>query len=82
MRVSKRRGLSPASSFLLAGLLFAASSYGQSVSVVRGNSYEIDPFIGASYGLDSGRVMGGGNVTYGCVSCLRRRNHTDADAHQ
>jgi hypothetical protein len=64
MSVSKRRGLSPASSFLLVALLFVASAYGQSVSVVRANSYEIDPFIGASYGLDSGRVMGGGNVTY------------------
>jgi hypothetical protein len=32
--------------------------------VVRAGSVEVGPFIGASYGIDSFRVMGGGNVTY------------------
>jgi hypothetical protein len=34
------------------------------VSVVRSGSFEIGGFVGASYGVDSFRVMGGGNVTY------------------
>ena len=33
-------------------------------SVVRSGSVEVGPFIGASYGIDKFRVMGGGNVTY------------------
>ena len=48
-------------------LLLAASvsSYGQ-VSVVRAGSFEVGPFIGASFGGGSSAfsVMGGGNVTY------------------
>jgi hypothetical protein len=63
MNVCKRRKWSPASCVLF-GVLLAASAYGQNVSVVRANSFEIGPFIGASHGLDSTRVMGGGNVTY------------------
>lgn len=42
----------------------AATAYGQTASVVRSGSFEIGPFVGASYGLDKFRVMGGGNVTY------------------
>jgi len=33
-------------------------------SVVRSGSVEVGPFIGASYGIDRFRVMGGGNITY------------------
>src|ERR1700746_1199372 len=47
---------------LLAGLT-ALSSFGQ-VSAVRSGSFEVGPFIGASYGIDKFRVMAGGNVTY------------------
>ena len=43
---------------LLAPAVFAQSS------VVRSGSLEVGPFIGASYGIDQFRVMGGGNVTY------------------
>ena len=50
--------------FLLLTVAAAAGLHGQAVSVVRANSFEIGPFIGASHGLDSFRVMGGGNVTY------------------
>jgi len=32
--------------------------------VVRSGSVELGPFIGASYGIDRFRVMGGGNITY------------------
>ncbi|MFN0172950.1 MAG: hypothetical protein ACKV22_41765, partial [Bryobacteraceae bacterium] len=35
------------------------------VSVVRAGSFEVGPFLGASYGIDKFRVMGGGNLTYG-----------------
>src|SRR5580700_6811279 len=34
------------------------------VSYVRSGSFELGPFLGASYGMDKARVMGGGNVTY------------------
>ncbi|HLK66907.1 MAG TPA: hypothetical protein VKU19_25915 [Bryobacteraceae bacterium] len=36
----------------------------QAQSLVRSGSFEIGPFVGASYGLDETRVMGGGNVTF------------------
>ncbi|MGA9067102.1 MAG: hypothetical protein WB332_17100 [Bryobacteraceae bacterium] len=44
--------------FVLAPATLAQSS------VVRSGSVEIGPFIGASYGIDRFRVMGGGNITY------------------
>lgn len=47
---------------ILAGLS-AIASFGQ-VSAVRSGSFEVGPFIGASYGIDKFRIMGGGNVTY------------------
>jgi hypothetical protein len=43
--------------------LGAGSAWAQ-VSVVRSGSVEIGPFVGASYGIDRWRVMGGGNITY------------------
>jgi hypothetical protein len=46
----------------LAGLC-VFSAFGQ-VSAVRSGSFEIGPFVGASYGVDHFRVMAGGNVTY------------------
>ena len=36
----------------------------QQLSVIRPGSFEIGPFLGASYGIDETRVMGGGNVTF------------------
>lgn len=48
--------------WMLAGLSLIPV-YGQ-VSAVRSGSFEVDPFIGASYGIDKFRVMAGGNVTY------------------
>jgi hypothetical protein len=48
--------------WILVGLS-AVSAFGQA-SVVRSGSFEVDPFIGASYGIDKFRVMAGGNVTY------------------
>ncbi len=44
-------------------LLLAPAAFAQS-SVVRSGSVEVGGFIGASYGIDKFRVMGGGNVTY------------------
>ena len=41
----------------------AVAAFGQ-VSAVRSGSFEVGPFVGASYGIDRFRVMGGGNVTY------------------
>ena len=37
---------------------------GQQLSVVRPGSFEIDPFLGVSYGIDQTRFMGGGNVSF------------------
>jgi len=36
----------------------------QTASVVRSGSYEVGGFVGASYGIDESRWMGGANVTY------------------
>ena len=36
----------------------------QTASVVRSGSFEVGGFVGASYGIDEARWMGGGNVTY------------------
>lgn len=36
----------------------------QGVSLVRSGSFELGPFVGASYGIDKFRAMGGGNVTF------------------
>lgn len=47
---------------LLAPAVFAQSS------VVRSGSLEVGPFLGASYGIDKFRVMGGGNVTYALLN--------------
>jgi hypothetical protein len=44
-------------------ILLPSAAFAQS-SVVRSGSLEVGPFIGASYGIDKFRVMGGGNVTY------------------
>jgi hypothetical protein len=48
---------------LSAFMLLVPQAFAQS-SVVRSGSLEIGPFIGASYGIDKFRVMGGGNITY------------------
>ncbi|MEZ5402205.1 MAG: hypothetical protein R2729_21200 [Bryobacteraceae bacterium] len=51
---------------LLASSMFLgsfAAAFGQ-VSVMMPNSFEIGGFLGASYGVDKTRIMGGGNVTY------------------
>ena len=44
-------------------ILNTMTAFGQA-SAVRSGSFEVGPFIGASYGIDKFRVMGGGNVTY------------------
>jgi hypothetical protein len=51
-------------SFLLLGIAaLAPAAFGQA-SVVRSGSVEVGGFVGASYGIDRFRVMGGGNITY------------------
>ncbi|MBI2689684.1 MAG: outer membrane beta-barrel protein [Acidobacteria bacterium] len=44
--------------------LGTAGLQAQTASVVRSGSYEVGGFVGASYGIDEFRWMGGGNVTY------------------
>lgn len=60
--MTRGRLMSALSKWMLAGLS-VVSAFGQA-SVVRSGSFEVDPFIGASYGIDKFRVMAGGNVTY------------------
>jgi hypothetical protein len=48
--------------FLLGLLLSAATA--QDAPVVRTGNIEVGGFVGASYGIDEFRVMGGGNVAY------------------
>src|SRR5262245_38320551 len=45
------------------GISLSQPGYSQ-VSVVRSGSFEVGGFVGASYGVDKFRPMGGGNVTY------------------
>jgi hypothetical protein len=45
-------------------LLGTAGLSAQTASVVRSGSYEVGGFVGASYGIDEFRWMGGANVTY------------------
>ena len=51
------------SRIVLAGSIFACTLQAQVSSSVRANSFEVGGFVGASYGIDDFRVMGGGNVT-------------------
>src|ERR1700727_2519036 len=39
-------------------------THAQQLSVVRTGSFEIDPFVGVSYGVNETQVMGGGNVSF------------------
>lgn len=49
----------------LAVAIVPASCFAQGGgSFVRSGSFEVGGFVGASYGVDQFRVMGGGNVTY------------------
>jgi hypothetical protein len=45
--------------------LAAPAAFGQSAPHLSANTFEVGGFAGASYGADSWRLMGGGNVTYG-----------------
>lgn len=42
----------------------AASAWAQPAPIIRTHTSEIGGFVGASYGLDKTRVMGGGNIVY------------------
>lgn len=53
-----------------AALLCAMGATAQTASVVRSGSYEVGGFIGASYGIDEFRWMGGGNVTYAATKYI------------
>jgi hypothetical protein len=41
------------------------AAFGQSAPHLGPHTFELGGFVGSSYGLDSWRVMGGGNITYG-----------------
>src|SRR5579859_961379 len=55
-------------------LLAAATSFAQTkvsdAPVVRSNTVELGGFVGASYGIDDARVMGGGNICYSVIPLL------------
>lgn len=54
---------------LLLGL-FATTAAAQSAAVVRQGSYEIGGMVGASYGIDKARIMGGANVTFAATRII------------
>jgi hypothetical protein len=58
------RALSTTGAVLLLANTAMSVGRSQSQSVVRAGSFEVGPFLGASYGIDKARVMGGGNVTF------------------
>jgi hypothetical protein len=58
-----RKNSTLAVEFIAPVLLSAIGLFGQ-VSAVRSGSFEVGPFIGASYGTDAYHVMAGGNITY------------------
>jgi hypothetical protein len=43
----------------------APAIFAQSAPHLSANTFEVGGFVGGSYGIDSWRIMGGGNVTYG-----------------
>ncbi len=45
-------------------LILSAGLRAQDAPVVRRGDVEVGAFVGASYGIDQARVMGGGNVAY------------------
>ncbi len=52
--------------YLILALAFPIGALAQATApVVRSGTFEVGGFLGSSYGVDSYRVMGGGNVTYG-----------------
>ena len=52
-------------------LLFGASfASAQDAPILRSGVFEVGGFVGASYGIDSTRVMGGGNVVYSWTRVL------------
>lgn len=55
------RALSSSVLLLLAG---CTSAWAQPAPIIRTNALEVGGFLGASYGVDQTRVMGGGNAVY------------------
>jgi hypothetical protein len=50
---------------VLTAAAMAPVAFAQSAPHLSEHTFEVGGFVGSSYGLDSWRVMGGGNVTYG-----------------
>jgi hypothetical protein len=51
-------------------MCFSCAFASAQVPAVRASSFEVGGFVGSSYGLDSYRVMGGGNLTYGITKYI------------
>jgi hypothetical protein len=54
----------------LGACLFAAAAHAQDAAILRQNTFEVGPFGGISYGVDSIRGMGGANATYSVLPNL------------
>jgi hypothetical protein len=50
--------------------IFSAAAHAQDAAILRQNTFEVGPFVGMNYGLDSIRVMGGANATYSILPNL------------
>ena len=51
-------------SFIFLAVLSGVSALAQDAPIIREGVTEVGGFVGASYGIDQTRVMGGGNVVY------------------
>ncbi len=47
--------------------LLLGGAMAEDVPILRQNTFELGGFVGASYGVDKARVMGGGNLTYSAM---------------
>lgn len=56
--------------FCISSVLLVGSAFAQDAPIIRKGVTEVGGFVGASYGIDQARVMGGGNVVYSLTRAL------------
>ena len=56
--------------FCISTFLLVGSAFAQDAPIIRKGVTEVGGFVGASYGIDQARVMGGGNVVYSLTRAL------------
>jgi hypothetical protein len=61
---------SPAKRAVLGLAIASTAALAQDVAILRKHTTEVGGFVGASYGVDKSRIMGGGNITYSLFTNL------------